>query len=179
MKYFLDEEKLELKSWILFKHKSNRSLLVSYDVQSFDLFIYNMWRNDNLGSYLIKYSRLYSTFPKAMNKLISTNERFFISLVGPSGSGKSPLIFGWLKIGTFGPGHKFKKKWTKNFLLEVLLDTKSPVWIIFLQTPKSLEYKQFYMSLLDLWNLLRKKDLGIVTLHLVSRVQTFLVTWLE
>ena len=36
-----------------------------------------------------------------MNKIISTKERVFISLVGPSGSGKSNLIFEWLKIGTF------------------------------------------------------------------------------
>ena len=38
-----------------------------------------------------------------MNKIISTKERIFISLVGPSGSGKSHLIFYWLKIGTFKP----------------------------------------------------------------------------
>ena len=38
-----------------------------------------------------------------MNKLISTKDRVFISLVGPSGSGKSRLIFDWLKIGTFQP----------------------------------------------------------------------------
>ena len=42
-----------------------------------------------------------------MNKIISTKERDFISLVGPSGSGKSHLIFEWLKIGTFQP--KFDK----------------------------------------------------------------------
>ena len=38
-----------------------------------------------------------------MNKIISTKERTFISLVGPSGSGKSHLIFDWLNIGTFQP----------------------------------------------------------------------------
>ena len=43
-----------------------------------------------------------------MNKLISTNKRVFISLVGPSGSEKSHLLFDWLKIGTFGPGYKFE-----------------------------------------------------------------------
>ena len=43
-----------------------------------------------------------------MNKLISTKQRIFISLVGPSGSGKSDLIFDWLKIGTFQPA--FNKK---------------------------------------------------------------------
>ena len=36
-----------------------------------------------------------------MNKIISTKERIFISLVGPSGSEKSHLIFDWLKIDTF------------------------------------------------------------------------------
>jgi hypothetical protein len=38
-----------------------------------------------------------------MNKLISTNERIFISLVGPSGSGKSQLIYEWLTADTFQP----------------------------------------------------------------------------
>ena len=42
-----------------------------------------------------------------MNKLISTNNRVFISLVGPSETGKSQLIYNWLKIGTFQP--KFDK----------------------------------------------------------------------
>ena len=54
-------------------------------------FIHNMWRNNSFRSYLMKYSRFYSTFSKAMNKIISTEERIFISLVGPSGSGKSLL----------------------------------------------------------------------------------------
>ena len=38
-----------------------------------------------------------------MNKLISTKNRVFISLVGPSETGKSQLICNWLKIGTFQP----------------------------------------------------------------------------
>ena len=38
-----------------------------------------------------------------MNKLISTKNRVFISLVGPSETGKSQLISNWLKIGTFQP----------------------------------------------------------------------------
>ena len=38
-----------------------------------------------------------------MNKIISTKERVFISLVGPSGSGKSHLIYDWLVFGTFQP----------------------------------------------------------------------------
>ena len=42
-----------------------------------------------------------------MNKLISTKNRVFISLVGPSETGKSQLIYNWLKIGTLQP--KFDK----------------------------------------------------------------------
>ena len=42
-----------------------------------------------------------------MNKLISTKNKVFISLVGPSETGKSLLIHNWLKIGTFQP--KFDK----------------------------------------------------------------------
>ena len=38
-----------------------------------------------------------------MNKIISTKERFFVSLVGPSGSGKSLLIHEWLTNGIFQP----------------------------------------------------------------------------
>ena len=36
-----------------------------------------------------------------MNKLISTKNQVFFSLVGPSETGKSQLIYNWLKIGTF------------------------------------------------------------------------------
>ena len=42
-----------------------------------------------------------------MNKLFSTKSRVFISLVGPSGTEKSQLIYNGLKIGTFQP--KFDK----------------------------------------------------------------------
>ena len=42
-----------------------------------------------------------------MNKLISTKNGVFISLVGPSETGKSQLIYNWLKSGTFQP--KFDK----------------------------------------------------------------------
>ena len=38
-----------------------------------------------------------------MNKLISTKNRVFISLVGPSETGKSQPIYNWLTIGTFEP----------------------------------------------------------------------------
>ena len=38
-----------------------------------------------------------------MNKLFSTKNRVFISLVGPSETGKLQFIYNWLKIGTFQP----------------------------------------------------------------------------
>ena len=52
-------------------------------------------------------SRIHFTFTKDMNKLISTKNRIFISLVGPSDSVKTYLILEWLKVGTFQP--KFGK----------------------------------------------------------------------
>ena len=42
-----------------------------------------------------------------MNKLISTKNRVFLSLLGPSETGKSQFIYSWLKNGTFQP--KFNK----------------------------------------------------------------------
>ena len=44
--------------------------------------------------------RIHFTLTKAMNKLFSTKNRVFISLVGPSETGKSQLIYNWLKVGT-------------------------------------------------------------------------------
>ena len=42
-----------------------------------------------------------------MNKIISTKNSIFISLVGPSDSGKTYLMHEWLKVGSFQP--KFDK----------------------------------------------------------------------
>jgi len=41
-----------------------------------------------------------------MNKIISTKERVFMSIVGPSGSGKSRLIFELIKQNVFQPAYK-------------------------------------------------------------------------
>ena len=38
-----------------------------------------------------------------MNKLIFSKNRVFISLVGPSETGKPQLIYNWLKTGIFQP----------------------------------------------------------------------------
>ena len=53
-----------------------------------------------LGRTLISSGRLRSTKPKTMNKIIFTNDRLFMSIVGPSGSGKSRLIFSMLASST-------------------------------------------------------------------------------
>ena len=47
--------------------------------------------------------RIGFTLTKPMNKLISTKNRVFISLVGPSGTRKLQFIYIWLKIGTLQP----------------------------------------------------------------------------
>ena len=51
--------------------------------------------------------KIHFTLTKAMNKLVSTKNRVFISLVGLSETGKAQPIYIWLKIGTFQP--KFDK----------------------------------------------------------------------
>ena len=55
-----------------------------------------------------------------MNKLISTKNRVFISLVGPSETGKSQLFYNWLKIGTFQP--EFDKIYFFNQHSQTLYD---------------------------------------------------------
>ena len=51
--------------------------------------------------------RIHFTFAKITNKLISTKNRVFISLVVPSETGESQFVYNWLIIGTFQP--KFDK----------------------------------------------------------------------
>ena len=47
--------------------------------------------------------RIHSTLTKVMIKLVSTKYLLFISLVGPSETRKSQLIYNWLIIRTFKP----------------------------------------------------------------------------
>ena len=61
----------------------------------------DLWRIYSLGRNLVQCSRIHFVFTKVMNKLISTKNRSFISLVGRSDSGKTYLIHEWLKVGTF------------------------------------------------------------------------------
>ena len=67
----------------------------------------NLWRINCSGWNFVQCGKIHFTFAKIMNKLISTKNRVFSLLVGPSETGKSQLIYNWLKIGTFQP--KFDK----------------------------------------------------------------------
>ena len=63
----------------------------------------NLWRITCLGWNILQWGRIQFTLTKATYKLISTKNRDFISLFGPSETGKSQLVYNWLKIGTFQP----------------------------------------------------------------------------
>ena len=61
----------------------------------------NLRRINCLGWNFVQCGRIYFTLTKIVNKLISTKNRVFISLVGPSEARKTQLLYNWLKIGTF------------------------------------------------------------------------------
>ena len=80
--FVFDEENHEQKSWKVFGRTGNRYFLFFFCANfcyssdasmcnRSNYVIHNMWKIKSLGSYIIKYSRLYSTFSKAMNKIIS------------------------------------------------------------------------------------------------------------
>ena len=68
-----------------------------------------------------------------MNKLISTKNRVFISLVGASETGNSQLIYNWLIIGTFQP--KFDK-------IYFFYQHSQPLYDVMQKEIKSLEFVQ-------------------------------------
>ena len=68
-----------------------------------------------------------------MNKLFSIKNRVFISLFGPSGTGKSQLIYNWLKIGTFQP--KFDK-------IYFFYQHSQPLYDVMLKEIENLEFMQ-------------------------------------
>ena len=51
--------------------------------------------------------KIHFTLANIMNKLISSKNRVFFSVVGPSETRKLQLIYNWLKVETFQP--KFDK----------------------------------------------------------------------
>ena len=64
--------------------------------------------------------KIHFTLAKFMNKTISTKNRVFISLVDPSETGKSQLIYNWLKTETFQP--KFDQSYFLYQLSQPLCD---------------------------------------------------------
>ena len=60
-----------------------------------------------MGWNFVQCGRIHFIPTMILNKSISTKNRAFISLVGPSETEKSQLIYNWLRIGTFQP--KFGK----------------------------------------------------------------------
>ena len=63
----------------------------------------NLWPVQSLGGNSVWCSGIRFILSKTMNKFISTRNRVFISLVGCSETGKSQLVYKWLKNGTFQP----------------------------------------------------------------------------
>ena len=68
-----------------------------------------------------------------MNKLISTKHRVFISLAGPSETGKLKLIYNWLQIRTFQP--KFDK-------IYIFYQHSQPLYNVMQKEIKNIEFLQ-------------------------------------
>ena len=67
----------------------------------------NLWRINCLDWNFVQCGRIRFALAKIMNKLNSTKNQVFISLVGPSETGKLQPFYNWLKIGRLQP--KFDK----------------------------------------------------------------------
>ena len=81
----------------------------------------------------LQCGKIHFTLTKAINKLISTKNRVFISLVGPSENRKSQLIYNWLKIGTSQP--KFDK-------IDFFYQHSQPLYDVMQKEIKNLEFVQ-------------------------------------
>ena len=68
-----------------------------------------------------------------MNKLVSTKNRVFTSLVGPSETGKSQLIYHWLEIG------RFQTKFEKIYFF---YQHSKPLYNVMQKEIKNLEFVQ-------------------------------------
>ena len=111
-KIVFDDQNVEGRLWSCLGQTFSRSLIVCFvptccnplDCLRLLLaytFGQDFWRIYSLGRNLVQCSRIFFTLTKFMNNLISTRNRIFLSLVGPSDSGKTYLIHEWLKGGTF------------------------------------------------------------------------------
>ena len=129
-----------------------------------------------------------------MNKLISTKNRIFISLVGPSDSGKTYLIHEWLKVGTFQP--KFDKIYCfyqhPQPLYDVMqkeIDNLEFVQGVHFEFINSLKKKvpsicsflmthvQKFATLRSLWTLLPLADIADLVLYILNTTYSTKVNW--
>ena len=120
-----------------------------------------------------------------MNKLISTKNRIFLALVGPSDSGKMYLKHEWLKVGTFQP--KFEKIYFTyqhpQRLYDVMqkeiddLEFVQGVHIEFINSLKKKQYQnssvlmthvQKFATLRSLWTLLLLADIADLVLYTLN-----------
>ena len=124
-KIVFDDNNQERKSWACLGQTCSRSLIVFLSQLFVILLIIFgcFWRlhfsdlvtNQRFGLEVCAV-RQDTFYPhKIMNKLISTKSRVFMSLGGPSETGKMQLIYNWLKIGIFQP--KFENIY---FLINIL-----------------------------------------------------------
>ena len=168
-KSVFDDNNQESKSWACLGQTCSRALIVfmsqpfCYFVDHLWMLLENsplkdLWRINCLGRNFVQCGRIRFTITKAMKKLISTKNRVFISLVGPSETGKWQFIYNWHKIGTFQP--KFDKIYFFYQHSQPLYDVmqkwnwKSRVWA----RSKLLVYwfviKQRHKKLVSIWRLL-------------------------
>ena len=118
----------------------------------------NLWRINCLGWKFVQCGRIRFALAKIMNKLISTRNRVFISLVGPSETGNPQPNYNWLKIGTFQPKfdkiYLFLSAFANSSRCYAIGNWKSRVyawrklWIYWF------DKKQLYKVLVNFWRLL-------------------------
>ena len=127
VKIAFDDNNQERKSWACLVQTCSRSLIVFLSqLFVFLLIIFGFFRRIRLSKtcdestvwvwILRSAARTHFTLTKAMKMLISTKNRVFISLVGPSETEKSQFIYNWLKI------RKFQLKFDKIYFFFNILN---------------------------------------------------------
>ena len=121
----------------------------------------NLRRINCLGWNFVQCGRIHFTLAKIMNKLISTKNWVFISLVDTFETGKSQLVYNCLKIGTFQP--KFDKiyffsstfstslRWYAKRNWKSWVCARSKIWFHWFAK------KQRYKVFVDVWRFLLRE----------------------